>query len=96
MARLTTETIQGSTLSLQGVDDIQRGDGLSLCVFSVSDSISDDVFQERLQDDSDFFVDQSRDTLDTTSSGQSSDSWLGDTLDVVSQDLSVSLGTTLS
>jgi len=42
------------------------------------------------------FVDHSRNTLDTTSSSKTTDSWLGDTLDVVSQDLSVSLGTTLA
>lgn len=38
----------------------------------------------------------SRDTLDTTSTSETSDSGLGDTLDVVSQDLSVALGTALA
>jgi hypothetical protein len=37
-----------------------------------------------------------RDTLDTTTTCETSDSGLGDTLDVVAQDLSVTLGTTLS
>ena len=37
-----------------------------------------------------------RDTLDTTSTGETSDSGLGNTLDVVSQDLSVALGTALA
>lgn len=37
-----------------------------------------------------------KNSLDTTSSCQSSDSGLGDTLDVVSQYLSVSLGSTLT
>lgn len=37
-----------------------------------------------------------RNTLDTTSTSETSDSGLGDTLDVVSQDLSVTLGTTLA
>ena len=93
---LTTETVQGSTLSLQSVNDIERSNGLSLGVLSVSDSVSDNVLQKGLQDTSDFLIDQSRDTLDTTSSGQSSDSWLGNTLNVVSQDLSVTLSATLS
>lgn len=93
---LTTETVQGSTLSLQSVDNVERSNSLSLGVLSVSDSVSDNVLQEGLQDTSDFLVDQSRNTLDTTSSGQSSDGWLGDTLNVVSQDLSVTLSATLS
>jgi hypothetical protein len=56
-------------------------------------------FVEYLQDlenTSGLLVDQARDTLDTTSSSKTSDSGLGDTLDVVSKDLPVSLGSTLS
>lgn len=34
--------------------------------------------------------------LDTTSASETSDSWLGDTLDVVSQDLAMALRTTLA
>ena len=37
-----------------------------------------------------------RNTLDTTTTSQTSDSGLGDTLNVVSQNLSVTLGTTLA
>jgi hypothetical protein len=42
------------------------------------------------------FIDHSRDTLDTTSSGKTSDGWLGDTLDVVSKNLAMTLGTSFS
>lgn len=42
------------------------------------------------------FVDHSGDTLDTTSAGETSDGGLGNTLDVVSKNLSVSLGTALA
>lgn len=38
----------------------------------------------------------SRDTLDTTTTGETSDGGLGNTLDVVTKNLSVTLGTTLS
>ena len=93
---LTSETIKGSTLSLESVDYIKSGDSLSSGVLSVGDSISDDVFKEDLKDTTGLFVDKTRDTLDTTSSCQSSDGRLGDTLDVISQDLSVTLGTTLT
>jgi hypothetical protein len=37
-----------------------------------------------------------RDTLDTTSTSETSDSGLGDTLDVVTKNLAVALGTALA
>ena len=95
-ASLTTETVQGSTLSLQSVDNVQGSDGLSLCVFCVSDCVSDDILKESLKDCSHFFVDECRNSLNTTSSSESSDCWLSDTLDVISKNLSVSLSTTLT
>ena len=56
-AALTTETVQGAALPLQGVDDIQRGDGLALGVLSVGDGITDDTLEEGLQDTSGLLVD---------------------------------------
>lgn len=41
-------------------------------------------------------VDETGDSLDTTSTSETPDSGLGDSLDVVSQDLPVSLSTSLS
>ena len=60
------------------------------------DSISDDALKEGLQDTSGLLIDHGGDTLDTTTAGKTSDSWLSDTLDVVSQDLAVTLRTALS
>ena len=60
------------------------------------DSISDDALKEGLQNTSGLLIDHGGDTLDTTTAGKTSDSWLGDTLDVVSQDLAVTLRTALS
>ena len=93
---LSTETVEGSSLSLQSIDDVHGSDGLSSGVFSVGNSVSDDVLKENLKDTSGLFVDESGDTLDTTSSCQSSDGWLGDSLDVITQNLSVTLGASLS
>ena len=45
---LTTETVQGAALTLQGVDDIQRRDGLALGVLGVGDGVTDDTLQEGL------------------------------------------------
>jgi hypothetical protein len=46
--RLSTETVKGSALSLQSVDDIEGGDSLPLGVFGVGDRVSDDVLEEDL------------------------------------------------
>jgi hypothetical protein len=98
-ARLCAETVEGPALSLERVNDIERGDGLPLGVLSVGDRVADDVLElsecqqefgsppprniagthEDLEDTSGLLVDESGDTLDTTSSRQTADSGLGDT-----------------
>jgi hypothetical protein len=65
-------------------------------MLSVGDSITNDAFQEGLENTACLFVDHGRDTLDTTTACETTDGRLGDTLDVVSKNLSVTLGTTLS
>ena len=80
---LTSESVEGTSLAFQGVDDVHGGNGLPLCVLGVCDRITDDIFQENLEDSTSFFVDEPRDTLDTTSTSQTADSGLGDTLDVI-------------
>ena len=96
MSFLSTESVQGPSLSLQSVDDVHGCDGLPLGVLGVGDGITDDVFQENLEDTTGFFVDQAGDTLDTTSASQSSDGGLGDSLDVITKNLSVTLGASFS
>jgi len=44
--RLSTETVKGSALPLESVDDIERGNSLSLGVLSVGDGVSDDVLED--------------------------------------------------
>ena len=83
-------------MPLQSIDDIHSGDSLPLGVLSVGDSITDDVLKENLEDTSSLLIDETRDTLDTTSASQTADSGLGDTLDVVTQDFAVTLGASLS
>jgi hypothetical protein len=51
-------------LSLQGVDNIERGDGLALGVFCVCDCIADDTFEEGLENTTGFFVDHCLDALE--------------------------------
>ena len=94
--RLTSESVQGASLAFQGIDDIHSGDGLPLGVLSVGDSISDHVFEENFEDTSSFFVDQSTDSFYTTTTRQTADGWLRDSLDVVTKNLSMTLGASFS
>lgn len=93
---LATETIQGTALALKSVDDVEGGDGLALGVLSVGDSVTDNGLQEGLEDTTGLLVDHSGDTLDTATTSETADSGLGDTLDVVTQDLAVALGAALA
>jgi hypothetical protein len=95
-SRLTTETVESAALALECVDDIHGGDGLSLGVLAVGDGVTDHVLEEDLKNATSFFVDQAGDTLDSTTTGQSPDGWLGDALDVVTKDFAMALGTSFS
>ena len=93
---LASKSIEGASLPLEGIDNIHGSDSLPLGMLSVGDSIPDHIFQENFEDSSGFLIDQATDSFDTTSASQSSDGRLRDTLDVVSKDLSVTLGASLS
>ena len=93
---LTSESVESASLSLEGIDDIKSSDSLAASVLSVGDSITDDVLKEDLEYSSGLLVDESRDSLDSSSSCETADSRLGDSLDVITQDLSVTLGASLS
>ena len=49
-----------------------------------------------LEDTAGLLVDETADALDSTTAGQTADGWLGDSLDVFTQDLVMSLGASLS
>jgi len=93
---LVAETVKNTTLPLESVDDVEGGDGLALGVLGVGNSVTNSVLEEDLEDTTSLLVDQTRDTLDTTTTSQTADSGLGDTLDVVTKDLAVPLGATLA
>ena len=67
-------------LSLQSIDDIERCDSLSLGVFGVGDSITNDTFKEDFEDTSSFFVDETGDTLDSATTSETTDRGFGDSL----------------
>lgn len=93
---LTAKSVQGTALTLQGVDDIHGGDGLPLGVFGIGDGVTDDVLKEYLQYATGLLVDQARNTLHSTSACKTTDGWLGDTLDVITKYFPVTLSASLS
>jgi hypothetical protein len=95
-AQLASETIQSSALSLEGIHHVHRCDGLSASVLGVGHGISDDVLEEDLEHATGLFVNQTADSLDTSSTGETADGWLGDALDVVTKNLAMALGTALA
>jgi hypothetical protein len=92
---LTAEAVQGAALSLQSVDDIHGGDSLALGVLGVGDSVTDDVLKEHLEHTAGLFVDEARDALDTATTSQTTNSGLGDSLDVVTKNLAMTFSATL-
>ena len=93
---LTAEAVESTALAFECVDDVHGSDGLALGVFGVGDGIPDDVLKEHLEDTTGLFVDEARDTFDTTTTRQTADGGLGDTLDVITQHLPVTLGASLA
>jgi hypothetical protein len=81
-SNLDAESVQAASLTLQSVDNVHRGDCLALAVFRVRDGIANNFVQKVLQDNADFFVDQAGDTFDSSATGQATDSWLGDTVQI--------------
>jgi hypothetical protein len=65
-------------------------------MLSVGHRVTDHVLEEHTENGAGLFVDEARDTLDTTSACETADSGFGDSLDVVTQNLAVSLGAALS
>jgi hypothetical protein len=85
-----------TALALESVDNVERSNSLALGVLSVGDGVADNTLEEGLENTTGLLVDHGRDTLDTTTTSETADSGLCDTLDVVAQNLAVTLGTTLS
>ena len=75
------EAVESAALSLESVDNVESGDGLSLGVLSVGDGVTDDVLQEGAEDGAGLLIDVGGDSLDTTTTGKSADSGLGDAED---------------
>ena len=82
---LAAEAVDGPALALEGVDDVERGDGLAARVLGVGHGVTDDGLEEGLEDSAGFLVDEAGDALDSATAGETTDGGLGDSLDVVPQ-----------
>ena len=96
MVELTAESVESAALTLQSIDDVHGGDGLSLGVLGVGDGITDDILEEDLEDAAGLFVDEARDTFDTASTRETTDGGLGDTLDIITKYFAMTLSASLS
>jgi hypothetical protein len=65
-------------------------------MLSVGHGISDNILQEDLEHTTSLFIDQATDTLDTTPPSKTADCRLCDTLNVITKDLAMTLGSSLS
>ena len=95
MRCLTTESVQGTSLSFESIDYIHGGDSLPLGMLGICDGITDNVLQENLEDTTSLLVDESRDTLHTTTTSQPTDGRFSDTLDIITKNLAMPLGSSL-
>ena len=75
--RSAAESVESAALSLESVDDVHGSDRLPLGVLGVGDCVTDHVLQEGLEDAASLLVDETRDTLDTSTTSQTTDGGLG-------------------
>ena len=83
-------------MTLQGINNIHGSDGFASSVLCVGNGVSDDILEKDLENTTSLLIDQSTDTFHTTTTGKAADCRLGNTLDVVSEDLAMALGSSLS
>mmetsp|Transcript_12719 Transcript_12719/g.26774 ORF Transcript_12719/g.26774 Transcript_12719/m.26774 type:complete len:123 (+) Transcript_12719:462-830(+) len=93
---LSSESVKSLSLTLEGIHHIHGSDSLTTGVLGVSNGVADNVLEENFQDTTGFLIDETGDTLDTSTTGEAADGGLGNALDVVAKDLSVTLGASLS
>jgi hypothetical protein len=65
-------------------------------MFGVCDGVTNNVLQENLQNATGLLVDQTRDSLDTSTASQTANSGFSNSLDVLFQVLAMALGTSLA
>ena len=80
---LTPKTVQSTSLSFQSVYYVHGCNGLTLGVLGVGHGIADNVLKENFQNTACLLVDQSRNSLYTPTASETTDRWLGNSLDII-------------
>jgi hypothetical protein len=93
---LATEAVEGFSTALEGVDNVHGVHSLAAGMLSVGDGVSQGVFQKHFHDRANFFGDECVDALDTTTTSETADGGLGDTLDFVAKHPFVAFGPALA
>ena len=93
---LAAKTVQSASLAFERVNHVHGGDSLTLGVFGVCNSITDHILKKNFENTTGLFVDQTRDSLNTTTASETTDGRFGDALDVVTKDLTMTLGASFS
>jgi hypothetical protein len=65
-------------------------------MFSVGYTVTDDILEKHFKHSTSLFINQPTDTLDTTTTSQTTDGRLGNSLDIITKNLAMALGTSLS
>ena len=92
----TTEAVQSATLPLESIYHVHSSHSLAASMLGIGHSVANNVLKEDLEHSTSLLIDQTGDTLHTTTTSQTSDSRLSDALDVVTKHFPVALGTALS
>nr|GMD69402.1 histone H4 [Ipomoea batatas] len=94
--RSTAESVQSPALPFQRIHDVHGSNRLAAGVLGVGNGIPNHILQKDLQNAASFLVYEPADTLHAASTGQPTDRRLGYTLDVIAEDLPVTLRSSLS
>lgn len=94
VCKSSSKSVESPALALQSVRKVESCDCLVASMFSIGDCISDNVLEQNL--DTRLLVHQACDALDSRTSGQSTNGWLGDSLNIISQNLPVPLESTFA
>jgi hypothetical protein len=62
----------------------------------IGDRVPDDILEKDLENTASLLVDETGDTFDTATTGETTDGGFGDSLDVVTEDFAVTLGASFS
>ena len=93
---LSAKTIEGLSLTLDGINDIHDSTSLMASMIGVSNRVVDDILEEDLEHTTCLLVNETGDTLVTDKVGKTVDGGLGDALDIVAKDLAMTIGVSLS